>query len=161
MQKSEPVAGLAHSVTSVALGCSTRTAIVGRRLNRLTGCCRHRDLDREGAGVLLQIINSSKLGWRAPSDRCLTKLPRAGPIGSRSSWTPARCASAARAFKQYLDRGYLVLVTGSKFFTGPPFSGALLVPAGLAERHRCDRRDRAGNARIQPAAATGRCSGRA
>jgi hypothetical protein len=31
--------------------------------------------------------------------------------------------------RKYLDRGYLVIVTGSKFFTGPPFRGALLVPA--------------------------------
>ena len=38
--------------------------------------------------------------------------------------------------KKYLDRGYLVIVTGSKFFTGPAFSGALLVPAGLARRAR-------------------------
>ena len=35
--------------------------------------------------------------------------------------------------QKYLDRGYLVLVTGSKFFTGPPFSGALLVPSALAQ----------------------------
>ena len=28
--------------------------------------------------------------------------------------------------------GVMVLVTGSKFFTGPPFSGALLVPASLS-----------------------------
>ena len=34
--------------------------------------------------------------------------------------------------RKYLDRGYLVIVTGSKFFTGPAFSGALLVPASLA-----------------------------
>src|SRR5260370_8474970 len=39
-----------------------------------------------------------------------------------------------RAGRQnYLDRGYMVIVTGSKFFTGPPFSGALLVPAGLSK----------------------------
>jgi hypothetical protein len=35
--------------------------------------------------------------------------------------------------RNYLDRRYLVLVTGSKFFTGPPFSGALLVPSALAQ----------------------------
>ena len=29
--------------------------------------------------------------------------------------------------RYYLQRAYLVLITGSKFFTGPPFSGALLV----------------------------------
>jgi hypothetical protein len=34
--------------------------------------------------------------------------------------------------KRYLARGHIVIVTGSKFFTGPPFSGALLVPGVLA-----------------------------
>jgi hypothetical protein len=32
----------------------------------------------------------------------------------------------------YLAHGFMVLITGSKFFTGPPFSGALLVPSGLS-----------------------------
>jgi len=31
--------------------------------------------------------------------------------------------------RYYLDEEFLVLITGSKFFTGPPLSGALLVPA--------------------------------
>jgi hypothetical protein len=30
--------------------------------------------------------------------------------------------------QNYLDRGYMVLISGSKFFGGPPFSGGLLVP---------------------------------
>jgi hypothetical protein len=34
--------------------------------------------------------------------------------------------------RKYLARGYIVIVTGSKFFTGPPFSGALLVPGDFA-----------------------------
>jgi hypothetical protein len=35
------------------------------------------------------------------------------------------------ALRWYLDQGFLVLITGSKFFTGPPLSGALLVPEAL------------------------------
>ena len=35
--------------------------------------------------------------------------------------------------QHYLDRGCIVIVTGSKFFTGPPFSGALLVPANFLQ----------------------------
>ena len=31
-----------------------------------------------------------------------------------------------------LAAGWMVLVTGSKFFGGPPFAGALLVPADVA-----------------------------
>src|SRR6185437_3547076 len=35
---------------------------------------------------------------------------------------------------RHLAQGHMVLITGSKFFTGPPFSGALLVPQALARR---------------------------
>ena len=35
---------------------------------------------------------------------------------------------------EYLDKGAIVLITGSKFYRGPPFSGAALVPASIMER---------------------------
>jgi hypothetical protein len=38
------------------------------------------------------------------------------------------------ALRWYLDQGFLVLITGSKFFTGPPLCGALLVPETLGGR---------------------------
>ncbi len=41
---------------------------------------------------------------------------------------------AAASIRGYLQRGFMVLVTGSKFFTGPPFAGALLLPPALAAR---------------------------
>ena len=45
----------------------------------------------------------------------------------------AKCGLAVRGCKNISIAGIMVLVTGSKFFTGPPFSGALLVPAGLSK----------------------------
>jgi hypothetical protein len=36
--------------------------------------------------------------------------------------------------RDYIERGWIVQITGSKFFTGPPFSGALLAPAAVARR---------------------------
>jgi hypothetical protein len=36
--------------------------------------------------------------------------------------------------RTYVGRGWIVQITGSKFFTGPPFSGALLAPAAVAAR---------------------------
>jgi hypothetical protein len=36
---------------------------------------------------------------------------------------------------RYLTHGFCVLITGSKFFTGPPFCGALLIPPQFA-KHR-------------------------
>lgn len=35
--------------------------------------------------------------------------------------------------KEYIDLGAFVLITGSKFFCGPPFSGAVLCPNHLAQ----------------------------
>jgi hypothetical protein len=44
----------------------------------------------------------------------------------------ARITSAAIA--QYLARGMIVFITGSKFMGGPPFSGFALLPSGMAAR---------------------------
>ena len=33
----------------------------------------------------------------------------------------------------HYDRGYITLVTGSKFFEGPPFSGAVVIPIAISE----------------------------
>jgi hypothetical protein len=38
------------------------------------------------------------------------------------------------ALRSYLEAGWMVLITGSKFAMGPAFAGALLVPARLAEQ---------------------------
>jgi hypothetical protein len=133
VQKSEPVAGLAHSVTSVAVGL----------LDENGDCRPPAETDSQvlaaietsiasGTSVLLQIMDSSKLGWRAPSDQCLDEISARWPGRVQVVVDACQMRLGRPRLKQYLDRGYLVLVTGSKFFTGPPFSGALLVPAALA-----------------------------
>jgi hypothetical protein len=38
-----------------------------------------------------------------------------------------------RQLQQYTEKGYMTLITGSKFYTAPPFAGAVVVPAGIAE----------------------------
>ena len=130
VQKSEPVAGLAHSVTSVALGllddngdCRPPAETDARVLAAIATSIAN------GAGVLLQIMDSSKLGWRAPSDQCLDEIEARWPDRVQVVVDACQMRLGRPRLRQYLDRGYLVLVTGSKFFTGPPFSGALLVPA--------------------------------
>jgi hypothetical protein len=35
---------------------------------------------------------------------------------------------------EYLEKGAFVLITGSKFYRGPPFSGAVLIPSQIMER---------------------------
>jgi hypothetical protein len=85
-----------------------------------------------GASVLLQIMDSSKLGWRAPSEACLGEIARRWPREVLIAVDACQMRLGRGRLRAYLDRGYLVLITGSKFFGGPAFSGALLVPNGLA-----------------------------
>ncbi|MCK1722736.1 hypothetical protein [Bradyrhizobium sp. 141] len=86
----------------------------------------------QGAPVLLQIMDCSKLGWRAPSAACLDEIARRWPRKVQIVVDACQARLGRRRLRSYLDRGYMVLMTGSKFFGGPAFSGALLVPKGLS-----------------------------
>jgi hypothetical protein len=133
VRKGEPIAGLAHSVESVGLRLfddvgEARSHIVSDGLvlaaieNAVAG----------GRKVLLQAMDSSKFGWRAPSDRCLEEIARRWGEQVQIVIDACQMRLGRARLRNYLDRGYMVIITGSKFFTGPPFSGALLVPPALA-----------------------------
>ena len=133
VRKGEPIAGLAHSVSSVALPLLDATG--GCRPQAETDLLVLRAVEESianGAGVLLQIMDSSKLGWRAPSEQCLDEIRRRWPHRVQIVVDACQMRLGRPRLRKYLDRGYIVIVTGSKFFTGPPFSGALLVPAGFS-----------------------------
>ncbi|WP_354076078.1 MULTISPECIES: hypothetical protein [unclassified Bradyrhizobium] len=86
----------------------------------------------QGAPVLLQIMDSSRLGWRAPGVACLDEIARRWPRKVQVVVDACQARLGRRRLRSYLDRGYMVLITGSKFFGGPAFSGALLVPKGFS-----------------------------
>ena len=86
----------------------------------------------QGRRVLLHIMDSSKLGWRAPSVACLDEIARRWPRKVQVVVDACQARLGRRRLRSYLDRGYMVLMTGSKFFGGPAFSGALLVPKGFS-----------------------------
>jgi hypothetical protein len=77
-------------------------------------------------------MDSSKLGWRAPSETCLGEIARRWPREVLIVVDACQMRLGRGRLRTYLDRGYLVLITGSKYFGGPAFSGALLIPAALA-----------------------------
>ncbi|CAK0740770.1 conserved hypothetical protein [Gammaproteobacteria bacterium] len=90
------------------------------------------DAVARGRRVLFHIIDQSKTGLLAPNI--------AGPIWScdRDKIDMVVDASQARlaasSVRGYVEHGIMVLLTGSKFFTGPPFAGVLLVPPPIADR---------------------------
>lgn len=86
----------------------------------------------QGAPVLLHVMDASKLGWRAPSAACLDEIARRWPKQVQIVVDACQARLGRRRLRGYLERGYMVLLTGSKFFGGPAFSGALLVPKSLS-----------------------------
>ena len=89
-------------------------------------------LVRDGRNVLLQIMDASKLGWRAPDMACLDEVARRWPGRVQVVVDACQMRLGPGRLRSHLDRGHLVAVTGSKFYGGPAFSGALLVPATLS-----------------------------
>lgn len=88
----------------------------------------------KGSKVFLQIMDSSKLGWRSPSQRCLKEISARWPDGAVIVVDACQMRLGRDRIREYLRRGYVVLLTGSKFFTAPPFCGALLVPPNISAR---------------------------
>ncbi|HTW25895.1 MAG TPA: hypothetical protein VME92_02110 [Acetobacteraceae bacterium] len=87
-----------------------------------------------GRRPLLHLLDVSKTGLLAPSVAAMQALhARHGESldvvvdACQARLGPARVAA-------YLESGWMVLVTGSKFFTGPPFCGAVLLPPAIATR---------------------------
>jgi hypothetical protein len=131
--KGEPIEGLADGIDSVALpwrddhaGLCSIAKTDARVLRAVETSIAN------GRGVLLQIMDSSKFGWRAPSDQCLDELAQRFPGRVQLVVDACQMRLGRPRLRKYLERGYIVLITGSKFFTGPAFSGALLVPRSLA-----------------------------
>jgi hypothetical protein len=80
VRKGEPIAGLAHSVESVALPLVDETGDFRPRAESdslVLGAVEKSVAN--GANVLLQIMDSSKLGWRAPSDQCFDEISMRWP----------------------------------------------------------------------------------
>lgn len=135
VQKGEPIAGLAGAVRSVALPLFGETGEA--RCHTASDLAVFDAVERAAASgnkVLLQVMDSSKFGWRAPSEACLDAITARWPDDVLIVVDACQMRLGRARLKRYLERGYLVIVTGSKFFTGPPFSGAVLVPGGFARR---------------------------
>lgn len=83
---------------------------------------------------LLHIVHGSKTGLVLPhlGDIDAMSAEHGENIGLVVDACQARITSSAIA--DYLARGAVVFLTGSKFMGGPPFSGFALVPAALADK---------------------------
>jgi hypothetical protein len=123
VRKDTPIAGLSGESVALPLIDGAGDVAVLDAIEMAVG---------NGARVLLQIMDCSKLGWRAPGEACLDEIARRWPDKVLVVVDACQMRLGRRRMRNYLDRGYLVLITGSKYFGGPAFSGALLVPSRLS-----------------------------
>jgi hypothetical protein len=85
------------------------------------------EASEQDAIVLLHIVAHSKTGVHAPSLACVERL-RTASDDVVVVVDAAQGRFSRRGLRDVLERDYMVIFTGSKFYGGPPFSGALLVP---------------------------------
>jgi len=134
VEKGSPVAGLAEGVAS--LGVRLREAGRARPPAETDGAVLAA-VDQAvaaGNGVLLHVMDHSKLGARSPSHACLAEIRRRHGDRVQIAIDACQLRLSRNRLAAHLAQGDMAMITGSKFFTGPPFSGALLVPAALARR---------------------------
>jgi hypothetical protein len=91
---------------------------------------------RAGRRVLLAVSDVSKTGLISPGLDVVLALRRRFPGCIEVLVDACQFRLSPATMRAYLDQGFLVAVTGSKFLAGPTFSGALLVPASASEHLR-------------------------
>jgi len=89
---------------------------------------------KSGRRVLLTLVDVSKTGVIAPSPKRTLEIRRRFPDAVDVLVDACQFRLSRASLRAYLEHGFMVALTGSKFLTGPTFSGALLVPRTLAQR---------------------------
>jgi hypothetical protein len=100
----------------------------------LDALCLH--ASKTGRRVLLTVSDGSKTGLISPSLETVLALRRRFAQSLEVLVDACQFRLSAETLRGYLNHGFMVAVTGSKFLTGPVFSGALFVPPAAAERLR-------------------------
>ncbi len=133
VEKGSAISGLADGVESANVGLHDASGAL-RDADTIDGLVIDAVSNAVAAGrhVLLQIMDSSKLGWRSPGADCLREIRARWPDQVQIVVDACQARLSRTRIRTLLDDGFMVLLTGSKFFTGPPFSGALAVPEKIS-----------------------------
>jgi hypothetical protein len=87
----------------------------------------------EGRHVVVHVVHGSKTGLILPSLGDIDRLIDAHGEAVTLVVDACQARITSPAIADYLERGAIVFVTGSKFMGGPPFSGFALVPRRFRE----------------------------
>lgn len=86
-----------------------------------------------GKHIVLHVMDQSKLGCQSPSQDMIQKLKTIDDLSIQIVIDSAQLRLDPKDLKDYLSKDYIVSITGSKYFTGPAYSGALIVPKSVSE----------------------------
>jgi hypothetical protein len=90
----------------------------------------------EGRRVLIVVTDASKTGLISPSPGCALALERRFKGRLDVLVDACQLRLSPETLNAYAERGWMIAVTGSKFLTGPAFSGAIFIPSAIAKRLR-------------------------
>jgi len=92
-----------------------------------------RALDR-GDRVLAHVLLASKTGLVAPTAAAVKELSQLAPDRVDVVVDACQMRMNFKDLGACIERGWILQVSGSKFLTGPPFSGALVLPRHIRAR---------------------------
>ena len=89
-----------------------------------------------GQQVLLTLVDVTKTGMIAPSIACAQQLGHRLPDTVTVLVDACQFRLSNASLHGYLSHHFMVALTGSKFLTGPTFSGVLMIPPDIAQSLR-------------------------
>lgn len=89
--------------------------------------------NEQGRHIVLHTMDQSKLGYQSPSDELIKRLDTLSKLSIQIVVDASQLRLDPKDIQNYLNKGYIVTITGSKYFTGPPYSGALLLPKSVSK----------------------------
>jgi hypothetical protein len=88
----------------------------------------------DGCHLLAHVLLASKTGLSAPSRSAVQTLVALAPGRVDVVVDACQMRTPFKELGTYVQHGWMLQVSGSKFLTGPPFSGALVIPATMRGR---------------------------
>ncbi len=86
-----------------------------------------------GRHIVLHVMDQSKLGYQSPSEELIKSLEALQNVSMQIVIDASQLRLDPKDIQNYLNKGYIITITGSKYFTGPPYSGALILPKNVSK----------------------------
>ncbi|PJJ08114.1 hypothetical protein CLU83_1354 [Flavobacterium sp. 1] len=86
-----------------------------------------------GRHIVLHVMDQSKLGYQSPSEKIIKSLDTLDNLSMQIIVDASQLRLDPKDIQNYLNKGYIITITGSKYFTGPPYSGALILPKRVSK----------------------------